>query len=131
MKYVIGYRVPHIHEVKVGIDADSAEQALAKAQMMFDNGKRWDESDDCMLLHNDFSEDEGASHAFEFTLSQELGDNDYPRPDYSVRAMEKDATARAVVEQLVEAYRRASETGAPVKGGDIDAAYLLALECQL
>ncbi|MES1942295.1 hypothetical protein T5B8_18743 [Salinisphaera sp. T5B8] len=131
MKFVIGYSVQQMKQVKVGIEASSAEEALAKAKMMFDNGKHWDESAECMLLQEEFAQCEVTPRALEFTLSEELGDNDYPLPHSSVRAMEKDATARAVVEQLVEAYRRSSETGEPVSANDIDAAYWLALECQL
>ena len=131
MKYVVGYTVPHIQEVKFGIEAHSPQEALIRVEAMFGNGTLWDESDGCMLLHDGFSEDEGAGHALEFTLTEELGDNDYPRRHASVLAMEKDATARAVAEQLVEAYRRATDAGVPVSSSDIDAAYLLALECQL
>ncbi|MES1933209.1 hypothetical protein T35B1_11397 [Salinisphaera shabanensis T35B1] len=131
MKFVIGYSVQQMKEVKVGIEAANAEEALAKARLMFDNGKHWDESNGCVLLQEALAQSEVTPRALEFTLSEELGDNDYPLPHASVRAIEKTSTAHAVVEQLVEAYRRSSETGEPVRAKDIEAAYWLALECQL
>ncbi|WP_127476664.1 hypothetical protein [Sulfurivermis fontis] len=129
MKYVIQYELPYVHRVQVGIEAGSAEDAIAKAQRLFDDGSIWDDSPDVPLLFDDYEEEGDAGVPPGFSVEQTLSDAEsWPEAEASVKAIRRrDAASRAAA-LLVEAYRRGEEHGGSVAWEDIDQALEAALE---
>lgn len=50
MKYVVQYELPYVHRVQVGIEAGSQEEAIARAQQLFDGGDIWNDTPDILSL---------------------------------------------------------------------------------
>lgn len=128
MKYVIQYELPYVHRVQVGIEAGSAEEAIGKAQRLFDDGSIWDDSPDVPLLFDDYEEQGDAGVPLEFTVEQTLGDGEaWPDAEASVKAVRRAEAAARAAALLVEAYRRGEEHGGSVAWEDIDQALEAAL----
>ncbi|HIE54997.1 MAG TPA: hypothetical protein EYP90_07445, partial [Chromatiaceae bacterium] len=70
MKYVVQYTLPYEHRVMVGIEAESREAAIARAEALFDEGEIWQDSAEVPLLFDDY-EETGDSPLI-FTVEQEL-----------------------------------------------------------
>lgn len=73
MKYLVKYALPYVHHVVVGIEADSAEDARAKAEVAFDSGDIWDNTPTMPLLHDSYEEGMlggGESPPLEFEVKQ-------------------------------------------------------------
>ena len=56
MKYVIEYTLPYEHRVQVGITADTRDEAVARAEALFDQGDIWQDSEMIPLLFDDYEE---------------------------------------------------------------------------
>jgi len=56
MKYIIQYTLPYEHRVKVGIEAESRDAAIARASDLFDQSDIWQDSEEVPLLCDDFEE---------------------------------------------------------------------------
>ena len=127
MKFIVSYTLPYVHRVMVGIEADTEETALARADAYFNEGSLWDDTSLLPLLFDDYEEQGDSGDVLEFTIEQTLGEGeDYPPPDASVRAIKRGNAARRAAELLVAAYRRGEATGS-VAWEDLDLAYQTAL----
>lgn len=129
MKYIIGYSLPYKHNVEVGIEADSPEQAIERATELFDAAEIWDDTPECPLLMDDYDEDVDAGAALVFEAAQTIEDGrPYPEPDGSVHQLRRNDNARAAAVILVTAYRNGEANGGSIDWSDLDAAYELALQ---
>lgn len=127
MKFIVGYTLPYVHRVMVGIEAESEEEALEKAQAEFDEGTLWDDTETMPLLLDEYEEvDDGG--VLEFRIEQALPEGGvYPSPDASVLAIRQDNAARQAAALLVAAYE-AGEDGGSIAWEDLDEAYAAALK---
>lgn len=132
MKYVVGYQLPYIHHVEVGIKASSPDQAIERARALFDDAAIWDDTPETPLLVDDFYEDEAAGAALSFTIEKTIeACGRFPDPDLSVKRLRADEKARAAARALIAAYERGEANGGSIEWADIDAAYELALSSRL
>ena len=127
MKFIVSYTLPYVHRVMVGIEADTEETAIARADAYFNEGSLWDDTPRLPLLFDDFEEQGDSGDVLEFTIEQTLAEGEaYPAPDASVVAIRRGNAARRAAEMLVAAYRRGEGTGS-VDWEDLNLAYETAL----
>jgi len=127
MKYIIQYTLPYEHRVRVGLEAESEEAAIAKAEVLFYQGDIWEDSARVPLLYDDFEELGDSGVALEFTVEGAVS-GDWPEPDASVKEIRRRAAAFQTVRMLIEAYRRGEAQGGSIDWNDLDEAYQAALE---
>lgn len=125
MKYIIQYTLPYEHRVMVGIEAENADAAIAKAGELFDQGDIWNDTDQTPLLFDDFEETSDAGVPLAFTVEDEVSDK-WPESDVSVKAIRRRDAAFAAARQLVTIYQRAKTQGG-IDLRDLDQAYQAAL----
>lgn len=126
MKYIVQYTLPYEHRVMVGIEAESREAAIARANELFDQGDIWDDTQEVPLLYDDFEETGDAGIPLEFTVEDEVS-GDWPEADASVKEIRRRDAAFQAAHLLVEAYRRGEERGGSIDWDDLDQAYQAAL----
>ena len=123
MKYVVQYTLPYVHKVAVGIEANSTEEAIQHAEVLFDEGVLWQDTAEAPLLVDDFvltgDTDEPA-----FTVEKELdADAPWPEADISVRESRRRVAAFSAAQLLIEAYRHGKERGGSIDWDELDQAY--------
>jgi hypothetical protein len=102
-RFVVQYELPYTHRVQVGIEAETPEQAIAKAQALFDAGDIWDDTPDVPLLLDDYEEDGDAGVPLEFTIEQELIDGEpWPERDASALQLAGDQLARRFLNAYID-----------------------------
>ena len=122
--YIVQYRLDYEHRVQVGIEADSPEAAIDRAQAAFDNATLWEDTAQLPLLFDDYEERDGQPLIFEVVAEVET----WPEPESSVLHQRRAIAAERACCLLVEAYRRGEESGGSVAWEDLDAAHAVALE---
>ena len=127
MKFLVQYNLPYEHVVRVGIEADNRDEAIAKATALFDDGTIWDDTPEVPLLVDDVYEDGDAGVPLEFTI-EGRNISKWPEADESVKTIRRRNAALRAARLLVGAYKRGKESGGTVSWSDLDAACAEALE---
>ena len=123
-RYIVQYRLDYEHRVQVGIEADSPEAAIDRAQAAFDNATLWEDTAQLPMLFDDYEETDGQPLIFEVVAEVET----WPEPESSVLRQRREAAAMHACALLVEAYRRGEESGGSVAWEDMNEAHAVALE---
>lgn len=122
MKYIVQYTLPYRHRVMVGIEAGGRDEAIARANTLFDQGDIWNDTKEVPLLCDDFEECGDAGIPPEFTI-EDVITGDWPEPDHSVREIRRREAAFQAARLLVEACRRGGERGGGISRDDLDQAF--------
>ena len=127
MKYIVQYTLPYEHRVMVGIEAGSAKEAVATAELLFDQGDIWLDTAQVPLLYDDYEETGDAPLLF--SVEQELEDDEpWPEPDASVTALRRREAAFLASRLLATAYHLGAERGGSIDWEELDLAYEAAVK---
>ncbi|MDH5181010.1 MAG: hypothetical protein OEZ39_14170 [Gammaproteobacteria bacterium] len=127
MKYIIQYTLPYEHHVQVGIESDTQELAIGKAEDLFNNGDIWDDTKEIPLLLDIYEETGNTNVKMMFTIEGEIT-GDWPEPDTSVFEIRRQDAAFEAARLLREAIQPNSESGNLINWGLLNKAYEAAIK---
>ncbi len=109
-KYVIACtRDRYTHRIDLGVEADSAAEAVAIAADNISDMTIWEDTDEQAVLAERFCEDlNGGKLGFEVVERLIEGDP-WPAPEASILRKRSDSDARAIVAYLYEAFPERGE----------------------
>jgi hypothetical protein len=107
MKYIIECKVPFVREVRIGIEADTAEDAIWIAQELMESSERLHLDNPIFpVLRDALEEADGSKVAY--TVAEELPDRQpWPMSDHSVDAVRRQEEAAHAAMLLVKAMSSA------------------------
>jgi len=83
-KFAVTYEIDYTHRVVVGVAAPDAETAKQLASDAFDEGSIWDNTEEMLLLFDDYEEVDDETLLFS---AEEV--SEFPEPDSSVKAIKQ------------------------------------------
>jgi len=102
-KHIIQYRMPFMHEVHIGIEADSEEQALQIAREQLESGHEAPVNNPLYpVLRDSLREAENATPRY--TVLKHIKAPYWPKPDDSVEAIQRRHFANLASRLLVQAF---------------------------
>lgn len=119
-KHVVQYTLAYDHVVCVGIEAESPEEAIEKAQALFSEGTLWNDTPEVRLLTDDYVEQEHNVLNWEVL---ESGKDSYPPVDSSVTDLKERAALTKVARSFIEAYEAGQRNGGSCDQGRLDAIF--------
>lgn len=127
MKHVVEYALAYNHIVRVGIDADTEAEAIAKAKELFDAGDIWNNTPAVPLLMDEFEEQE--DNLLDFVVHSVA--DEYPDPDYSARKVTDERAYKAVAQRFIAAFRDGESNGGSVDWDALGQAFEVATQANL
>ncbi len=124
MRYIVQYTATHQRRIRIGIEAESPQEAIKKAGALHDEGDMMQDTAEVPLLFDD-EEDSSPSFSFEQALP---ADAPWPEPYGHVNSRHQRQAAFQVGKLLIEAYRRGEARGGSIDWDELDLAYQAALE---
>ena len=101
--YIVEYKLPFTHLVRVGIQAADEAAAIELARDAFDLGTIWDNTPDMPLLYDDFEEGDSSpldEHVEFYAEECKV----WPVPEACVKTIVSNAAARRACEWLIHAH---------------------------
>jgi hypothetical protein len=121
-KHIVQYRMPFVHEVHIGIEAESEEEALQLARELVETSHEDSLNNPLFpVLHDSLQEAEGA--AAQYTVVRQVDTKHWPQPDSSVDMLRRRHFANLAAGLLVQAIERQNSIDQEL----LDQAYLAAL----
>lgn len=121
-KYVVEYELSGAHIFRVGVQANSPDEACELVTKELCVGNLYTE--DRPLLHDGFEEDGNSGHALDPAVVETLPDDrPWPAPDETVKSNQREEEAVRVCRLLAEAFVEGELTHSPPAWGWIDIAY--------
>lgn len=90
-KFKVSYRLTYDHVVSFGIEADSHDEAIEKAQQAFDDGRIWDNTPEMPLLYDEYEEHD--DNVLEFTAEDVVGNQFVVEASANTVLMHRNAVA--------------------------------------
>lgn len=100
-KMIVEYSLPYAHVVQVGITAQSHEEAIQKAEDLFNEGSIWDDTPDVPLLIDQYEEIGNAGVPLQFEVVEEV--DAWPSKGWEVTRSELHRIAVDLCRNLAEA----------------------------
>jgi len=126
MKYVVKYDLSYVQRVMVGIEAASSDEALRKAEALYDQGDIMQDSAEVPLLLDDCEGDDSLEC---LTVKQELAEDEpWPEPAGNVNTRHQHEAAFQVGKLLIDACRRGETHCGGIDWDELDQAYQAALQ---
>jgi len=121
-KHIIRYRMPFVHEVHIGIEAESQEEALQIARELLEAGREVPLNNPLFpVLRDSLTEADGATP--QYAVLKRVDTKHWPQPDDSVDMLRRRHFANLAASLLVQAIERQDAIDREL----LDQAYLAAL----
>jgi len=119
-RYIVRFKIPHHHVVKVGVEADNPDEALQVADAWFDSDELVDDTAETPLLQDEWESSDGDAIVEPPYIEEQAGD--WPEPDGSVEQRHREGSAGLACRLLVDALDGAA-SGKPMNVQDLALAY--------